>query len=217
MVWDACGFVVLGVRSQFHCAAKLRSDPQNQAAPRRYKCFRPLAPVIRAQAAMKIVATASPEPVPESESEPPPQNPCECAEERKPRRNRARDCLSAASSSGTPLEASTARLRLLGSDTDFAAMQSIAPAGRAIGSANSGSDPKNRSRHQGRLFFAYFLLAKQKKVGRPPRRQSGTGTVQNACSFNGPKKFGFRHSQALSPNSPRLRRALRVLRSEIAI
>jgi hypothetical protein len=45
------------------------------------------------------------------------------------------------------------RRRLLGSDTDFAAMQSIAPAGRAIGSANSGSDPKNLSRQQGRLSF----------------------------------------------------------------
>jgi hypothetical protein len=33
-------------------------------------------------------------------------------------------------------------------------------------------------RHQGRLLFAYFLLAKQEKVSRPPRRQSGTGTEQ---------------------------------------
>ena len=56
---------------------------------------------------MKIVAIASPEPVPESES--PLQNPCECAEERKPRRIRARDCLSAASSSGTPAGLSTGR------------------------------------------------------------------------------------------------------------
>ena len=45
----------------------------------------------------------------------------------------------------TPAGLSTAG-RLLGSDTDFAAMRSIAPAGRAIGSANSGSDPKNLSR-----------------------------------------------------------------------
>ena len=46
----------------------------------------------------------------------------------------------------TPLEASTAG-RLLGSDTDFAAMQSIAPAGRAEGAGNLCSDPENaRSR-----------------------------------------------------------------------
>ena len=37
-------------------AAKLRSDPKNQAAPRSGKCFRYIAPVIRAQSAMKIVA-----------------------------------------------------------------------------------------------------------------------------------------------------------------
>ena len=55
---------------------------------------------------MKIIALEKPVPDPESDSDPdlPPQNPCECAEERKPRRIRARDCLSAASSSGTPLE-----------------------------------------------------------------------------------------------------------------
>ena len=35
-------------------------------------------------------------------------NPCECAEERKPRRKRARDCLSEASSSETPAGLSTA-------------------------------------------------------------------------------------------------------------
>ena len=40
---------------------------------------------------------------------PSPQNPSVCAEERKPRRNRARDCLSAASSSGTPAGLSTGR------------------------------------------------------------------------------------------------------------
>ena len=37
-----------------------------------------------------------------------PKNPCECAEERKLRRNRAHDCLSSqASSSGTPAGLST--------------------------------------------------------------------------------------------------------------
>ena len=30
----------------------------------------------------------------------------------------------------------------------------------------------------GRLFLAYLILAKQKKVSRPPRRQSGIGTLQ---------------------------------------
>jgi hypothetical protein len=39
------------------CAAKSRSDPQNPATRRFCKCFRPLAQMIRAEAAMKIVAT----------------------------------------------------------------------------------------------------------------------------------------------------------------
>ena len=39
------------------------------------------------------------------------------------------------------------------------------------------SEAKGR-RHQGRLFLAYFLLAKQKKVSRPPRRQSGIRSHQ---------------------------------------
>ena len=34
-------------------------------------------------------------------------------------------------------------LELLGSDTNFAAVQSTAPSGRAEGIANLGSDPKN--------------------------------------------------------------------------
>ena len=38
------------------------------------------------------------------------------------------------------------KLRLLGSDANFAAVQGTAPAGRAFGSANLDSDPKNRRR-----------------------------------------------------------------------
>jgi hypothetical protein len=34
-------------------------------------------------------------------------------------------------------------MSLLGSDTNFAATLCVAPAGRATGSANLGSDPKN--------------------------------------------------------------------------
>ena len=116
------GSGVFGVRAQIRrafvapcrCfAAKFRSDPKNQVARRSSRCFWPLAQVIRAQAAIESIADFRPEPVPESDSDsdsgPPLQNPCECAEERKPRRIRARDCLSAASSSGTPAGLSTGR------------------------------------------------------------------------------------------------------------
>ena len=83
------------------------SGPKNQAARRVLKRFRPLAHVERAQAAMKTVAPhkrgLTPGPIPNH-----PENPCECAEERSFKRIRASDCLSEASSSLTPLEASTA-------------------------------------------------------------------------------------------------------------
>jgi hypothetical protein len=114
------GSGVFGVRAQIRrafglpggCfAAKLRSDPKNHAARGFHKCFRHLAQAIRARAAIELVATIRPEPVAESDSDSglPLLNPCECAEERKPRRIRARDCLSEASSSGTPAGLSTGR------------------------------------------------------------------------------------------------------------
>ena len=111
------GSGVFGVKAQIRrafglpcgCfAAKLRSDPKNQAAPRFHKCFWPLAQVIRAQAAIEIIAIARQDPIPESESDPPLQNPCECAEERRARRIRGRACLSEASLHETPAGPSTA-------------------------------------------------------------------------------------------------------------
>ena len=70
-------------------------------------------------------------------------------------RIRARDCLSAAgaSSSETPPAPSTAGCGLLGSDTHFTAVRSTAPSGRAEGSVNWGSDPKNPSQTAGSPFL----------------------------------------------------------------
>jgi len=67
-----------------------------------------------------------------------PHHPSGCAEERRSRRIRTGDCLSAASSSPAPAGPSTA-----------GCPRSVSEGGR---------------RQQGRLFFAYFLLATQKKV-----------------------------------------------------
>jgi len=64
--------------------------------------------------------------------------PSGCAEERRSRRIRTGDCLSVASSSPAPAGPSTA-----------GCPRSVSEGGR---------------RQQGRLFFAYFLLARQKKV-----------------------------------------------------
>ena len=111
-----------------------------------------------------------------------------CAEERRARRIRARACLSRRRVCTRP--------RL----------------GRAPQVARS--EAKGR-RHQGRLSFAYFSLAKQRKVSRPPRRQSGTGTLQSARSINQQKKFGIGRFRGQSTNFLRLRLTLRVLRRKI--
>jgi hypothetical protein len=78
--------------------------------------------------------------------------PSGCAEERSVSRTRARSCLS---------EASSARPR----ET------------RAPQVARSEAEGR---RQWGRLFFAYFLLAKQKKVGRPPGRDPANSLPQGA-------------------------------------
>jgi hypothetical protein len=56
---------------------------------------------------------------------------------------------------------------LLGSDTNFAAVQSTAPEGRAKGSANLGSDPKNPS-DCGSPFFWLLFFGEAKKSDSPP-------------------------------------------------
>ena len=61
------------------------------------------------------------------------------------------------------------------------------------------------------FFWLTFILAKQKKVSRPPRRQSGIRTMQSACSFNQKQNSGA-GVLGVSINSPTLRPALRVLR-----
>jgi len=83
-----------------------------------------------------------------------PIGPCVCAEERRARRIRAHACLSEASLHETPAGPSTAGC--------------------------PGAKRRGR-RHQGRLFFGDFLLAKQKKVtcsratpGQPPSAENPT-------------------------------------------
>ena len=70
-------------------------------------------------------------------------NPSGWAEERRQKRIRARDCLSQRRVRANPAYTEHRRFELLGSDTHFAAVHRIAPAGRAEGLANWGSDPKN--------------------------------------------------------------------------
>jgi hypothetical protein len=106
--------------------------------------------------------------------------PCGCAEERRLRRIRDRDCLSKASSSETPPEPSTAGC--------------------------PGAKRRGRS-NQDRLFFGDFLLAKQKKVTccRQPRpaalsseRTAEAGKASTSSARTGKRTFspnGFRRAR----------------------
>ena len=64
------------------------------------------------------------------------------------------------------------RLELLGSDTHFAAVHGTAPSGRAEGSANWGSDPKN-SQTIGSPFFSSGFFGDAKKSKSPAGARPG--------------------------------------------
>ena len=66
----------------------------------------------------------------------------------------------------------TAGCELLGSDTHFAAVHGTAPSGRAEGSANWGSDPKN-SQTIGSLFFSLGFFGDAKKSKSPAGARPG--------------------------------------------
>ncbi len=98
-------------------------------------------------------------------------NPSGCAEERRSRRIRTGDCLSVASSSPAPAGPSTA-----------GCPRSISEGGR---------------RQQGRLFFAYFLLARQKKVS---SRRATPGLLVDPPQLKSPAQIDFfSHPEAQSP------------------
>ena len=112
---------------------------------------------------------------------------------------------------------------LLGSDANFAAVRSTTPCGRAKGSANLDSDPKNPSSRQAGSSSNSLRCTSLKQslaLIRPPLRCSalphGVGDrVGRGCGRG--IGIGIGRFRGQSPNSPRRWRALRVLRSEIAI
>ena len=132
------------------------------------------------------------------------ENPCEGAEERKPRWIRARDCLSAASASGTPAGLSTGGCPERSGGT------------QAVGSP---------------FLLLTLLLAKQKKSESPAaaterhqvsstnptdRKKQGFGRLsRNGCEApheEQKRKLRCGRFEGQSTNSPSLRLALRVLR-----
>ena len=92
-------------------------------------------------------------------------NPSGWAEERRQKRSRAGTCLSRRRVCACPRFCRAPQVDLLGSDTHFAAVHGTAPSGRAEGSANWGSDPKN-SQTIGSPFFSlgFFGDAKKSKL-----------------------------------------------------
>jgi hypothetical protein len=134
----------------------LRSSAQPEGSGSGHRCARPpkpFGPSLRSAAALAIGRNGRARP-PHTRTRHGALTliPSGCAEERSVSRTRARSCLS---------EASSARPR----ET------------RAPQVARSEAEGR---RQWGRLFFAYFLLAKQKKVGRPPGRDPANSLPQGA-------------------------------------
>ena len=92
-----------------------------------------------------------------------PHPPSGCAEERRARRIRASDCLSAARSSLTPAGPSTTGLSYWGQTPISLRCIASHPQGEPKAWRIGALTPKT-PRPSGRLFFAYFLSAKQRKV-----------------------------------------------------
>jgi hypothetical protein len=137
MVWVPCA----ALRGNLRCSAKAGSR-SNSLSAQTIASPDPLLPALLGPA-RRVVGTDTGRPDARSASGRSPNpfplpTPSACAEERRSSRIRASDCLSVASSSSTPAGPSTA------------------------GCPRSASEGGRRQR--GRLFFAYFLLAKQKKV-----------------------------------------------------
>ena len=77
------------------------------------------------------------------------------------------------------------RFELLGSDTNFAAVQGTAPAGGAEGSANWGSDPKN-SQTIGSPFFSLGFFGDAKKSKSPAGARPGLFEASQAFKLARP-------------------------------
>ena len=129
--------------------------------------------------------------------------PSVCAEERRSRRNRARDCLSAASSSGTPAGPSTAGCpqRSGGTQTVGSPFFSLGFFGE---SKKSKSPAAATERHQD-LAMNAVIESRRRLRQAQPEREGERGTEAGTT-------FGIGRFRGRSTNSPRLRLALRVLR-----
>src|SRR3990167_245734 len=71
---------------------------------------------------------------------------------------------------------------LFGSDTHFTAVRSTAPSGRAEGSVNWGSDPKNPSQLRVAFLLGTFLWRKKRNAPRPPGRDPAHALQQGTIA-----------------------------------
>ena len=181
MVWVPCA----ALRGNLRCSPKAGSS-SNSASPQTIARPDPLLPTllgparrvgerVRMRGGEDAQSASSPAAgcAPASDLAP---TPSACAEERRSSRIRASDCLSAASSSSPPAGPSTAGC----------------PAAKRRG-----------RRQRGRLFFAYFLLATQKKVSScratpGPQSQPTTGSC-TSLHRNSKQKVPPAHTNRAQP------------------
>ena len=142
--------------------------------------------------------------------------PSVCAEERSFKWSRARDCLSEASASGTPLEASTAGCPQRSGGTQTAGSPFFGLP--YFGEAKKGESPAAATeRHQDLATNLVFDSSKRRRQVRPdpsiPQDERGKASTGSARTGTGTDSgFGIGRFRGQSTNSPRLWLALRVLR-----
>ena len=134
---------------------------------------------------------------------PSPQNPSVCAEERSFKWISARDCLSEASLSGTPLEASTAGCPQRSGGTQTVGSPFLLLTLLLAKQKKSESPAAATERHQDLAMNAVIESRRRLRQAQPD-----PSIPQDKRS----REFGIGRFRGRSTNSPRLRLALRVLR-----
>ena len=157
-------------------------------------------------------------------------HPCECAEERRARRNRASDCLSEASLSSTPAGPSTAGCPQRSGGTQTVgspffcllffgeAKKSESPAAATERHRNSSTSLVIDSIKNALIWLSpilRYLRTNGEKASKGSARTgtgTGTGTGPGIGTKNKETGFGIGRFRGRRTNSPRLRLALRVPR-----
>ena len=193
MVWDPCA----ALRGNLRCSAKAGSRSNSPSAQTIASPY-PLLPALLGPArrawetktdagrlgrALRVLAGAR------SRIRFFPPSPFGWAEQRRWRRCQGRQLFERSEFCRPPPESSSAGCELLGSDTNFAVVLCNAPAGRAEGSANLGSDPKN-SQTVGSPFLCLLSFGDAKESELPPGNPRLAGAHQQRESSQMSSELG---------------------------